>query len=405
MKLRTWWQRPKRLRDREIHRRVSFLELFYDLVYVVLIAEFAHALSGHVDPAHMGKFVFMFILVWIAWVNGTMYHELHGNEDLRTRFFTFAQMFTVAGMAVFAHNAISDGATGFALCFAAYQLILTWLWWRTGIHDPDHRPLSNPYSFAFLLSTALFAGSVFSPESWRFLMWGAACLISIVIPILLLGLSHKNQAAQEQLNRSAKIHDSAIERFGLLMIIVLGEIIASVVRGVTGIHHITVEVALGALLGMLIAIGLWWIYFDFISRQKPRESRATSFGWLYMHLPITLGVVAAGAGIVNAIEYADSIIPVYGRHLLSGSIGLTLICIFLLMQILHIPKEYKHTYTWGSIITIVSGVFLSAVGFISIQTVLFLAILVGILLVPVFFSAMVWIKLSLKKMASVQANN
>jgi hypothetical protein len=44
---RTWWQPPRRTREREAQRQVTFLELFYDLVYVVLIAEVAHALSGH----------------------------------------------------------------------------------------------------------------------------------------------------------------------------------------------------------------------------------------------------------------------------------------------------------------------------------------------------------------------
>ena len=137
-------------------RRVTFLELFYDLVYVVLIAELAHALSYQVDAAAVGKFAVLFFIVWWAWLNGTLYHELHGNNDIRTRVFTFLQMFAVAAMAVFAHNAIGKGSTGFALAYAAFQLILTYLWWRTGVHDPDHRPLSRPYVALFLLTTGLF---------------------------------------------------------------------------------------------------------------------------------------------------------------------------------------------------------------------------------------------------------
>lgn len=62
--------------------------------------------------------------MWVAWGNGTMYHDLHGNNDIRTWLFTFLQMFTVAAMSVFAHSALAQGAVGFALSFAAYQLIL-----------------------------------------------------------------------------------------------------------------------------------------------------------------------------------------------------------------------------------------------------------------------------------------
>jgi len=61
-----WWQPPKNIRDREEERSVTFLELFYDLVYVILIAEMAHALSEHINPAGVGGFVFMFLLVWIV---------------------------------------------------------------------------------------------------------------------------------------------------------------------------------------------------------------------------------------------------------------------------------------------------------------------------------------------------
>jgi len=62
----------------------------------------------------------LFLLVWLAWINGSLYHDLHGNNDIRNRVFTFLQMFTVAAMAVFAHNAPGEGSAGFALSFAAY---------------------------------------------------------------------------------------------------------------------------------------------------------------------------------------------------------------------------------------------------------------------------------------------
>lgn len=56
---RIWWQRPRRTRDREAERQVTFLELFYDLVYVALIAEPAHALSGHTDLAGLAGYAFL----------------------------------------------------------------------------------------------------------------------------------------------------------------------------------------------------------------------------------------------------------------------------------------------------------------------------------------------------------
>jgi len=77
----------------------------------------------------IGKFSFLFIIVWWAWFNGTTYHDLHGNNDIRTRIFTFLQMTCVVAMAVFAHNALREGSKGFASSHVCFQFVLTILWW------------------------------------------------------------------------------------------------------------------------------------------------------------------------------------------------------------------------------------------------------------------------------------
>jgi low temperature requirement protein LtrA len=89
-RFRDWWQVPRRAGERQKHSQVTFLELFYNLVFVVLIAQLAHALAPHVGWVGLGNFTFLFIIVWWAWLNGTTYHNLHGNNDIRTRVFTFA---------------------------------------------------------------------------------------------------------------------------------------------------------------------------------------------------------------------------------------------------------------------------------------------------------------------------
>lgn len=197
IRFRRWWQPPRSARTHPEERRISFLELFYDLVYVVIIAELSHTLAGNISLTGIGSFVFLFIIVWWAWFNGAMYHDMHGNNDIRTRVFTFLQMFTVAAMAVFAHNAMGEGSVGFALAYAAFHLILTWLWWRTGIYDPNHRPLSQPYSLTFLITSILFLISIVIPAPWRFVFWVLALLIDLVLLSLLL--THPNEAIQNEI--------------------------------------------------------------------------------------------------------------------------------------------------------------------------------------------------------------
>ena len=390
---RRWWQVPRKISEREEERSVTFLELFYDLVYVVLIAELAHALSEHVNPAGVAGFVFMFLVVWLAWINGTLYHDLHGNNDLRTRVFTFMQMFTVAAMAVFAHNALAEGSVGFALSFATYQLVLTYLWWRTGVHDPNHRPLSQPYSLAFLISTLLFVTSVFVPAPWRFYLWGAGLFLSLAVPLLILLRGRNNPDVQAQIDMGFDISPSAVERFGLFTIIVLGEVIVSVVRGVAGHHHLSWVVGVTAVLGMLIAIGLWWIYFDFISQHLPISQRAKTFVWMYMHLPMTAGIVAAGAAVFNVVEHTGEPLTLEVRWLLVGAIAVALVSTAVLMRSIQIPKELYQAYRRGGIVTFISGLVILLLGFSDLKTILLLALLILLLLAPVLYGVVFWIKM------------
>lgn len=75
MAKRQWWQRPKLRTDEEedVERKATWLELFYDLVFVVVIAELAHTLFEHISLAGIGSFIFLFIPVWWTWIGVTFY--------------------------------------------------------------------------------------------------------------------------------------------------------------------------------------------------------------------------------------------------------------------------------------------------------------------------------------------
>ena len=98
-------------------REVSFLELFYDLVYVVLIGATTHHLAAHVDGRAVAEFAVVFGLIWLAWFNGTLWHELHGREDGRSRNYIFLQMGLLALLAVFAGEATSGDGRPFAITY------------------------------------------------------------------------------------------------------------------------------------------------------------------------------------------------------------------------------------------------------------------------------------------------
>src|SRR5919199_5398923 len=106
MGTRRWWQRPRLRTDEEEHRerKVSWLELFYDLVFVVVISELTSYLSGHVSLEGMLGFSLLFVAVWWVWIGGTLYNERFETEDVSYRGFSFLAMLPVAGVGGFSHR-------------------------------------------------------------------------------------------------------------------------------------------------------------------------------------------------------------------------------------------------------------------------------------------------------------
>lgn len=389
---RSWWQVPRRASDPIDHRTVSFLELFYDLVYVMLIAEVARVLAIHPDLAGLGRFVFLFLIVWWAWLNGTLYHDLHGNNDIRTRLFTFVQMGTVAAMTIFAHDALGETSVGFALSYAAFLVVLTYLWWRTGVYDPLHRPLSRPYVIAFLISIALFVGSVFVPSPSRFYLWGASLLLSLVLPSISGMLVPDDPGVQAQHDQAFTLSASLEERFALFTIIVLGEVIVGGIRGVQELDQLDWTIGFTALLGMVVAIGIWWVYFDFLTHRHVRTGRTSAVTWSYLHLPLTMSIAATGAAIFNVTTHAGEPLSGDVRWLLVGAVAVAFTSIALLLRSVQSVGEYRRIHRIGGVTILSAGIVAGLLGFTTLESVPLLLVLVAVMLVPVAAGLWMWLK-------------
>jgi low temperature requirement protein LtrA len=372
---------------------VSFLELFYDLVYVVIISQIAHAFSAHLDGRGLLVYCSMFAIVWWAWINGTMYHDLHGNDDLRTRVFTFVQMLTVAAMAVFAHHAVGESSRSFALSYAAFLLVLAFLWWRTGVHDRDHRLLSIPYSSGVLLSAAVFAVSAIVREEIRYILWAGALVLALFgTQLAMYVVARLNPAARAQRELAARAGMSAVERFGLFTIIVLGEVIVGVVRGLAAHHHLDWAVGGIAALGMALAIGLWWNYFDFVSLELPRPGGNASTVWMYLHLPLTMAIAAVGAATLNAVQRSPAVLGRSTQLTLAGAVAVALITIALLMHTVGGSKARTRVRSAAKWVAVAAAAGAGGLGFLPISTLALMGLLVAILAAPVVAGFAVWVR-------------
>ena len=297
---RQLWQPPRAHGEQPKERVVSPLELFYDLVVVVLVAQAAHHLADHLDGPGLGEFAAVFALVWIAWLNGTLHYELHGRDDARGRTFFLLQILALVPLGAFIPAAGSTRGTAFAIAAAALFALLTGLWFLAARGD---RPEYRRASFLFVSGTALSAGVLAASAALssgnRVLAWGLTALAYLAGFTTVIATATPVQAA------AFTITDALIERFGLLIIIVLGETVTGVVDGLAHapVNALTLAVALVA---VVTGFGAWWTYFDFAGHRPPRPERRPTLVWMLSHLPLTAAIATMGAAMVGLTEHAHA---------------------------------------------------------------------------------------------------
>ena len=280
------WLRPPQLRtlDDQGERHATWLELFFDLVFVISIAEVVHTLEDYHSPADFLGAAGLFVAVWWAWVGYTVYADRFDTDDLLHRVLVLAGMLAVIAMALSIHDALHGGSARFALSFVAVRGIVLLLNARARRHAAPARPLLNLYLTAFSVGASLWLVSLLVPEPARYALWGIALAVELSTPWV----------GRRQIAR-APIHAShLVERFGLFTLIVLGESVISVAQAAGEVDWTAATVGAGVG-GFLAVTGLWWLYFDRLDEGAIR-SVLRGLIWNYAHLPLLAGLVSVAVG-------------------------------------------------------------------------------------------------------------
>jgi len=289
------WLRPPQLRtlDDQGERHATWLELFFDLVFVISIAEVAHTLEDYRTLADFLGTAGLFVAVWWAWVGYTVYADRFDTDDVAHRVLVLAGMLAVIAMALSVHDALHGGSARFALAFVAVRGIVLLLNARARRHAAPARPLLNLFLAAFSTGAALWLLSVFVPEPARYVLWGVALVIELSAPWV----------GRRQIVK-APVHAShLVERFGLFTLIVLGESVVRVAQGAADVDDWTTATLAAAGGGFLLVAGLWWLYFDRLDEGAVR-SVLRGLVWNYTHLPLLAGLVSVAVGTEYAIRDA-----------------------------------------------------------------------------------------------------
>jgi low temperature requirement protein LtrA len=293
---------PKRRQNRprlrtldpvEGERHASWLELFFDLVYVLAVSQVAHILSDHTDASGFLKYAALFVPVWWSWVGFTFYADRFESEETAYRVLTFAGMLAVTGFSLTLGGAFSAaGDRAFIICYVLVRLVLIALYARSAYYIPLARAFSMQFLVGLGGSCALLLFSLLLPPPYRYALWAVAIVLELVTPFLNI------KAA-----RLFPIDRSHIpERFGLFTIIVLGEAVILTADGAARVDWNFSTIA-AACLGFAMAACIWWMNFDFVEDSAIKSrSLLVRFIYLYGHFFIVAAIVAMGIGVEHAIK-------------------------------------------------------------------------------------------------------
>ena len=269
-------------------RKIGWLELFYDLIYVATIIQLGDMLSSDASAAGTALFVFLFVPVWWSWTGMMFYFNRFVADDVWHRLLVFAQMFAIAHLAISVTGAFGETSAAFALAYFAIRVILVAFYLRAWHVIADARPLIRRYALGFSLAALFWLVSTLVPPPYRFALWGIGLALEFYVT-----LSPGSRRLQHVLPPDLP---HFAERYGLFTIIVLGESFIKVVGGLAGVG-IGLDALVLSGLGFTVAACLWWLYFDHTHAAVVRSTPAARYVWIYGHLPLTIGITGIGVGL------------------------------------------------------------------------------------------------------------
>ena len=327
-----WWGPPRKFDPNFAERKISWLELFYDLVYVIAISRITHHLALHITIEGFIEYACLFILIFWGWLNGSLYHDIHGNIGLRTRLMTLWQVMIIAALAVTTEQSSQYRYEYITIVLMVMQLFITYLWWSVGFYDKDHRRYNRPYTILFLIALALMGLSLYISPAW----------LKLIVPLVILCNYTPPFISQQLLRRSSldlTLSSSMSERLGLFTIIVFGEVVLGVVNGISKADILQFSTWMNFALTLTVVFALWWIFFTLVSNRNAKKSFtiATLLELLYIPTLVSLGLMAAGLTyLFDSTHDHHSLTAVFGYALAAF-----LACISLMMGLLDFPDIVK----------------------------------------------------------------
>jgi low temperature requirement protein LtrA len=296
--------------------RVTPLELFFDLVFVLAITQCTALMADEPTWAGIAKGLLVLGVLWWCWGGYAWLTSVVDPEEGIVRIVIFAAMAGLLVAALCVPGAFDDTALLFACAYAVVRIAHIALFALASQGDPDLRRSVAGLAVSSAIGVGLLMAASFADGALQGALWAIALLLDMGGPFLYGVEGWKI------------VPGHFAERHGLIFLIALGESIVAIGLGAEG--DIDAGVVAAAVLGTVVAAALWWLYFDVVALVAERRLAKAAPGreqnelardsYSYLHLPMVAGVVLIALGMKKTLGHVeDPLKLVPAAALLGGS--------------------------------------------------------------------------------------
>jgi low temperature requirement protein LtrA len=277
----------------EREQRVTPLELFFDLVFVYAITQVTALMSEDLTWSGIGHGLLVLAALWWAWTGYAWLTNTLEPEDGLARAGMFAGMAALLVAALAVPGAFGTEAALFGAAYLLVRVINLLLYAIAGKRDPDFRRVVVRFAPTGAVGPLLILVAGYVDDGPRIALWLIAIVVLYSGPLIDRGVGWNISPAH------------FAERYGLIVIIALGESIVAIGFAAAGVA-LTPGLLGAALLGLAVSAALWWAYFDVVAVLAQQllarvtgtaRAHVARDGYSYLHLPMIAGIVLFALGL------------------------------------------------------------------------------------------------------------
>ncbi|AVK63780.1 hypothetical protein C5Z26_06515 [Lactobacillus sp. CBA3606] len=334
------WGTPRAITQRMQERKISWVELFSDLVFVVIIHSLVTELAANFSLSGFASFTLVFLFIFNSWNNSVLFFDLHGRQNLRMVVFAILQIITISFVALFIPNFFEHDFKLFALAYFVNQALWLYLWGSTIRFDPAHKLTVMPYVTAYSLGELLLIAVFFITQpTWQLTLLIVA--LGLFLEILLLEQGRFNQEFKQRKIPFA-LSSALLERYGLFTMIILGESLAGLIEKIS--EHQTSYHYLLFLSLMLGVVGMWYVYYSLMDDLQVS-------GTAYWQLSVFRGFHAAFILVLTLQAFfLDQLATSHLDIMRAGFVASIVAALWLLIVMInydHQPEQVKNSWALG----------------------------------------------------------